>query len=345
MTKKLTYNWKSEAITYIILFFSSILVGVGLWIFVYHADFAPCGVDGIVAMLTHVFNNVNPAVFTIAINAPLLIAAWFVLNKKYVFYTIFYTIVLSITLFVLEEIEFYQYVCIKPDPANYANPKLLNKLMGWWNNGENSRLIAAIFTGVAQGLTGIMLRLGGSSGGVDVVGSMIQKKIPHKDLEKIIAIVSYVIVAISFFVFGNDVNAVLLSVIEIFVCEKVSAVILKSNRSAIKFEIVADKMQAEEIKRIIIFKLRHGATIIKGKGAFSDEGKEVIVCVVNYRQLPEFLKLVKKLPNIFLYYSDVIGVRGNFDWKFEDSRPEDTAMLNERIRQEEMLKAQSQTTE
>jgi uncharacterized membrane-anchored protein YitT (DUF2179 family) len=336
MSKKAKINWKTESINLTIIFFSSILVGIGLWIFVYHAGFAPSGVDGIVAILNKVFDGkVNPGIFTFAINAPLLIAAWFVLNKKYVIYTIFYTIVISVTLLVLEEVDFYQYVCM-------------------WEAGgvtvfdsENSRLLAAVFAGVAQGFTGVMLRLGGSSGGVDVVGSMIQKKMPHKDLEKIIAVVSYIIVAISFFVFDRDVNSVLLAVVEIFVCEKITAVILKSNRNAIRFEIITGKEQAEEIKRLIIFNLRHGATILKGQGAFSEDDKEVIVCVVNYRQLPEFLKLVKKIPNTFLYYSDVMGVRGNFDWSFEDSRPEDIKLLNERIKQEEMkkqqLEAQAQT--
>jgi len=342
MSKKAKINWKTESINLTIIFFSSILVAVGLWIFVYHAGFAPSGVDGIVAILNKVFKGkVNPGIFTFAINAPLLIAAWFVLNKKYVIYTIFYTIIVSVTLLVLEEVGFYQYVCIEPSAEIYKDsPELLNKLTSWWNNGVNSRLLAAVFAGVVQGFTGIMLRLGGSSGGVDVVGSMIQKKMPHKDLEKIIAIVSYIIVAISFFVFDRDVNSVLLAVVEIFVCEKVTAVILKSNRNAIKFEIVTGKEQAEEIKRLIIFKLRHGATILKGQGVFSEDNKEVIVCVVNYRQLPEFLKLVKKIPNTFLYYSDVMGVRGNFDWSFEDARPEDIALLNERIKQEEMKKQQ-----
>ena len=335
MANKSKINWKTECITLIILFFSSILVAIGLWIFVYHAGFAPSGVDGIVAILNHVTEGrINPGIFTFAINTPLLIAAWFVLNKKYVIYTIFYTLVVSATLLVLEEVGFYQYVCIKPDAEAIAgNPKLLD-----WFSEENSRLLAAVFAGVAQGFTGIMLRLGGSSGGVDVIGSMIQKAMPHKDLEKIIAVVSYIIVGVSFFIFENDINAVLLAVVEIFVCEKITASILKSNRNAIKFEIVTGKEQAEKIKRLIIFELHHSATILQGKGAFTNDGREVIVCVVNYRQLPEFLKFVKTLPETFLYYSDVMGVRGNFDWTYEDENPEDAAKLKERIEKEEREK-------
>ena len=101
MLKKSSINFKSEAINVLIIFFASILVAMGLWMFVYKAGFAPSGVDGIVTLLQYV-TGMNPGIFTFLINLPLLVAAWFVLNKRYVIYTILYTIVVSITLYILE---------------------------------------------------------------------------------------------------------------------------------------------------------------------------------------------------------------------------------------------------
>ena len=323
MLKKSSINFKSEAINVLIIFFASILVAMGLWMFVYKAGFAPSGVDGIVTLLQYV-TGMNPGIFTFLINLPLLVAAWFVLNKRYVIYTILYTIVVSITLYILEfVVHMPQYVCIL-------------------DNGDmhpvNSRLVAAIFGGVVQGLTGIMLRLGGSSGGVDIIGCMIQKKMPHKDLEKIIAIVSYIIVAVSFFVYDQDWNSVLLSIVEIFVCEKITATILKSNRSAIKFEIVTTKEHVEEIRKIVLFELKHSATLLQGKGAFANGEKEVIICLVSYRQIPEFLKRLKTFSETFIYYSDVIGVRGNFDFHEDDARVEDLLLLDQKMKEENYVK-------
>ncbi len=80
----------------------------------------------------------------------------------------------------------------------------------------NSHIVAAIFGGLMQGFSGLLLRIGGSAGGADIIGCMVQKKFPHKDVEKIIAYVSYIVVAIAFFVHGN-LNSVCLSIIEIFV--------------------------------------------------------------------------------------------------------------------------------
>ena len=288
----------------IILVFS-IIVALGLHIFVYNADFAPSGVDGIATILQYV-TNINAGYFTFLITLPLLIVAWFILKKRYVIYTIIYTVIISATLRVLPLLNVYQYDCSLPN---------------------HSHLISAIFAGIFQGATGIFLKIGGSSGGVDIIGCLIQKKFPHKDVEKIIAYLSYAVVAVSFFVYDNSINSVCLSIIEIFICEKVTGAILRDRRNAVKFEVITNTASAKEIKQYIIFNLRHGATLLQGQGAFSEEDKAVIVCLVSYREIAEFLRIIKKFPDTFVYYSDVMGVYGNFAFDANDETEEDKLLL------------------
>ena len=283
----------------------SIIVALGLHIFVYNADFAPSGVDGIATILLYV-TGINAGYFTFLINLPLLIIAWFILKKRYVIYTIIYTVIISATLRILPLLNVYQYDCSLPN---------------------HSHLISAIFAGIFQGATGIFLKIGGSSGGVDIVGCLIQKKFPHKDVEKIIAYLSYAVVAVSFFVYDNSINSVCLSIIEIFICEKVTGAILRDRRNAVKFEVITNAASAKEIKQYIIFNLRHGATLLQGQGAFSEEDKAVIVCLVSYREIAEFLRIMKKFPDTFVYYSDVMGVYGNFAFDANDETEEDKLLL------------------
>ena len=294
-------NIKREILNILIIIPTTVLVAMGLWVFVYKADFAPSGVDGLATVLQYL-TKINAGIFTFALNLPLLIAAWFILNRRYVIYTLIYTVVLSVSLLLFEKFGVYQYT-------------------------END-VLAAVFGGVAQGLTGILLKIGGSSGGADVIGCMIQKKMPHKNVESIIAYVSYVIIAIGFIVYGN-LHSVLLSVVEVFICEKISEIILRDRRSAVKFEIVVDRLQTDAIREMIICKLQHGATILKAEGAFSEQDKDVLFCLVSYRQIAEFLRMIKEFDGVFVYYSDVMGVHGNFDWRKEEEREED---LNERIK-------------
>ncbi len=264
-------------------------VALGMHVFVYPTDFAPSGVDGLAAMLQKL-TGINAGIFTFAINIPLLAVAWFLLKRRYVIYTILYTVALSLFLYLLSRFNFYQY------------------------SGEGEKLIPALFGGVAQGLTGFMLRMGASSGGVDVMGCMIQRKIPHKDLERVISFISISIVGISFLVYRN-LGSVLLSSIEIYVCERVTAAILRDSRQAVKFEVITE--EADALSNEILREMRHGATILRGNGLYTGREKQIIFCVVNYRDIPEFLKIMVKHPDAFLYYSDVMGVRGRFEGRPE----------------------------
>ena len=62
-------------------------------------------------------------------------------------------------------------------------------------------------------------------------------------------------------------------------------------------------------------RLRRSATVLNGEGGFSKNEKSVILCVISYRQIPDLLDIVDRHEGSFAYYSDVMGVRGEFDLK------------------------------
>ena len=284
-------NIKKEALNTLLTIVAAALSAFGLHVFVYPASFAPAGIDGVATMLQEI-TNFNAGYYSLLFNIPLLIIAWFFLKKKYVVYTVLFTIISSLMLVVLETISFYQY------------------------QDAGAGLVAAVFSGVMLGVrTGIMLKMGASSGGVDIIASMVQARRSHGNIEKIITLICYAIIASSYFLY-KDLNSILLSIIQMFVFEKASAVLMKETRNAVEFKIVT--RNPEEIKNDIIYVLKHGATIVESKGMFTEEESSIIISVVNIRQIPEFLKITKKYPGTFVYYSDVTGVNGNFRWFKDD---------------------------
>lgn len=284
-------NVKKEMLNTLLTLLAAALSAFGLHVFVYPASFAPAGIDGVATMLQEI-TGFNAGYYSLIINIPLLIVAWFFLKKKYVVYTVLFTLSSSVMLVVLEAVSFYQY------------------------QDTGAGLISAVFSGVMLGVrTGIMLKLGASSGGVDIIASMVQTRRAHGNIEKIITVICYAIIGASYFLY-KDLNSILLSVIQTFVFEKASAVVMKETRNAVEFKIVT--RNPEEIKNDIIYVLKHGATVVESKGMFTDEGSSIIISVVNIRQIPEFLKITKKYPGTFVYYSDVTGVNGNFRWYKDD---------------------------
>lgn len=283
-------NIKKEVVNVLLTVVASVVSALGLHIFVFGNSFAPSGIDGIATMLQEI-TKINAGIFTFVLNLPLLIAAWFILKRNYVIYTILFTVLASLWVYILGEMHFYQYVV------------------------ETDKVIVAIFSGLLLGArTGIMLRIGASSGGIDIIACIVQNKF-NRDVEKVISFVCYIIIGISYFVY-RDLTCILLSVVQMFVFEKTVAFILKDTRNAVKFEIITK--EPEKLKEEIIYELKHGATIVQSKGMFTDEQSTIVVTIVNTRQVPEFLQILKKYPDTFVYYTDVTGVNGNFRWRRDE---------------------------
>jgi len=279
---------KKNLITALYIVLGSLLSSFGIYYFVYPFAFAPVGIDGVATMLSILFTgNTDISGYLIfAINLPLLICSFFILDKKFTLLTFACVICSSGFLLLFQAIG----------------------LNGYPNTGD--KLIPAIFSGVLLGVrTGLLLKAGASSGGVDILAGIIQKRNPYVNFERYITVICYVIIGLSYFVYWN-IEAILLSVVQMFVFEKAAAAVMHNVRNAVEFKIVTD--EPEKLKEDILGHLKHGATILSGKGMFTGKERSMIFCVVNTRQVPEFLKILNRHEHIFVYCSDVNNVAGNF---------------------------------
>ena len=271
---------------------AGILSGIGLHTFVNPANFAPSGVDGI-SMMVQKLTDINMGYVSLAINVPLLIVAWFFISKKYVVYTSLFTVVSSVAMIVMEKINMYEYMT------------------------ENHVWIAVFASGIMLGTrTAIMIRIGGSTGGVDIIACIVQKKKPYMNIETLISIFCYVTIAISFFVYGN-IESVIMSVIQMLIFNLAMNSVLKTTRNAVEVRIITSN--PEQFREDIIFNLKHGATVMDCQGMFTGENKKMIVTLINIHQMDDLIKLSRKYPNSFVYFSEVNGVWGNFRWNKSDA--------------------------
>ena len=271
-----------------VILFSAFLSAAALHIFVYTASFSPSGIDGIATMLQSK-TGFNAGFTTVILNTPLLIAAWFSLNKKYVYYCMLYTAVASSLIVLFKYVDFYQY------------------------RANTDKLIPAVFSGLILGArTGFMIKIGSSTGGIDIIAGLIQKKQPYRNVENFISFLSYIIIVAAFFVYRN-LESVMLTVAQIFVAERVIGGILRSSRSAVEFKIITK--EPEVLKSDILSVIKHGATFIETTGMFTGESSTMIICVVNTYQIGDFIKVVKNHPGTFAVFSDINGVVGNFRWE------------------------------
>ena len=166
-------NWKKEAKNVFITIIACLFGSLGMHIFVYPSNFAPMGIDGVATMLQSL-THINAGIYTILLNLPLFILALLVLKKFYVVYTVLYILISSFFLMLWDTIDMWQYVT------------------------ETDKLISSLFSGIMLGVrTGLMIKIGASSGGVDILACAIQNKKPYGNVERFISLFCYVIMGLS----------------------------------------------------------------------------------------------------------------------------------------------------
>lgn len=173
---------------------------------------------------------------------------------------------------------------------------------------QDEVLLASIFGGVIMGIgVGLIFRSRASSGGSDVIASILSKytKIP---LGTQLMIVDSVIVLIGFAVF-QDWKIPLYSWLTIFIMGKVIDVVLHGFTDDKTVFIISSK--SEEIRMAIIHDLKRGGTIFNGKGMFTKEEKEVLYTVVNRREVSDLVHYIFAIdPEAFISIQDAHEIIG-----------------------------------
>lgn len=284
---------RKEASNIVMLLIASLFSFGSLHIFVMPSNFSPSGIDGVSTIL-YELTGINIGWYKLFFNLPLMILAWFFLNKRHVIYVSIFTIMDSVGVILLDWLDFYTFVPMGLTPAEEVG----------------YRLIAAIFSGVALGVcTGLMLKIGASTGGIDIIASLINQKFPNFHIEQLISIICYCIIGCSYFVYW-DLTSILLSIIQIFVFEWTTATLLKKERYA--FEVKVITKEPEKLRDEILYKFEHSATIVKATGMFSGDDYSMVITVLDSRNLNDFMNTMKQHPDTFLYFTDGVKVQGDF---------------------------------
>lgn len=237
------------------------------------------GLTGIAQFINHFF-PINVGVFYFILNIPLMIAAFILLGKKFSIYTILSITLLSIFLYII--------------PIQHL----------WTNN----TLLAAIFGGTLNGIgCGIVLRRGGSQGGLDILSRIIAKYW-NVSVGKANLAVNVLIVIASGFIFDSEIA--LYTIFSMFASMKTYEVIL-NHVDRVSVLIITNK--GEEVNHEISTGLHRGTTMWNANGGYTHEGKTVLLCVLVRGELPKLKKMVKTTdPHSFVTVISTQNVIGRF---------------------------------
>jgi len=272
------FNYKTFFITFFLMTVSSICIAAGFNLLLIPLQLLSGGLSG-VAMLIGYITHSNIGWLFLVLNLPVLIWGWFLLGKQLVFWSIYSVITTTILL---------QVIPVYP---------LANDI-----------LLASVYGGILVGFaSGLALRCGGSTGGFDIIASIITLK---RDLPVGMILLGLNAVVIAFLIlFTKDWELALYSLVAIFCVGKIIDIIHIKHLKVTAFIITT---KSEEMRSTLLSHPR-GITIIKTRGAYSADDRDMLMTVRTRYELAELRRTIQRIDkHAFVTIVETVGVMGQF---------------------------------
>lgn len=265
-----------------LLTISTLIMAVGIYFFKFTNNFTFGGITGI-AVLVAKFLPISASDFSFVVNILLLIIGWIVLGKSFAEKTAYSTILLSVSLSLLERIY----------PMSHPL--------------TNEPLLELIFAMLLPALgSAILFNIGASSGGTDVI-AMILKKYTSVDIGKGLMISDLIFTLAGFLVF--NVKTGLYSLFGLIMRSALIDNFIESFNRSKYFHVVTSN--ATCICDFIQNDLQRGATIVNATGAFTGDDKYIILTVLSPSQAVKLRNFIKEHdPKAFLLVSNTSEIIG-----------------------------------
>lgn len=214
----------------------------------------------------------------IALNLPLFIVGIKILGIKFLSRTIFATLYLSFALFYTKFIPTY------------------------FLDGTELILIS-LFGGVLSGFgLGLVFSSFATTGGTDLAATIIQRYFKHISISKLLLMLDTLIIVLGVFMFGF-VKA-MYAIIAVYITSKVIDSVLEGLSFSKAAFIISE--HSSQISQKILTDIDRGVTGLTGRGMYTLEKKEVLLCVVSRKEVIQLKEVVKSIDNnAFLLVFDV----------------------------------------
>ena len=240
------------------------IMAFGVASFLLPSQLSAGGVSGITTITYYLF-NIPMGTMIIIINVPLFIFAGYRIGKEFFIKSLIGTISLSVFIDILDK-----YPAVTTD-----------------------RFLASIYGGVIIGIgTAIILKVGSSTGGTELVANIIKTYNPYISMSRYLTIIDIVIVSLNVIFLGH-IEIGLYSAIAIYLYGKMVDIIFEGIYFTKLLFIISDKN--EEISDAIVNEVKRGVTGLYGKGMYKDKEKLVLICAASRRDVYKIKDLARRI--------------------------------------------------
>ena len=247
----------------IMVLIGTFIYSAGVGLFLDPNGLAPGGVVGISVIVSHIFGGATGTWYFL-FNIPIVLLGWWQFGGRFIIWS-FLSVLFN---------------------------SLFTNMFGVFSAVTNEPLLAALAGSILTGVgIGVVLRSGATTGGTDIIIKVLRRKYPAIKTSTFFMVVDVCIVAAAGILF-RDFNIAMYAFIAVVVAGRVMDYVLYGKDEATLVFIISDK--ADSVLARILEEISAGATILTGRGAYSQNEKNIIMCVVKKRTTPDLEDIVKE---------------------------------------------------
>lgn len=259
-----------------------IIYAAALIMFVNPARLSAGGITGLATVINH-FTQLPIGAIIIVLNIPIMIAAIMVFGTKFVISTSVVTVIFSLSIDVSDKL-------LKP---HYVEP-----------------ILSAIFGGILMGAgLSIIMYNGSTTGGFDVLAKLINRKFPSFSLGKCVLALDLAVILLNSLIY-NSLESMLYTIIALFISTKVIDLVIYGAKICKVIYVISDKNN--QIAKQIMQDVNRGVTLVKTKGAYTNEEREMLMCVVRRYEAAKVMSIIRRFDtSAFVIVSEAGEINGN----------------------------------
>jgi uncharacterized membrane-anchored protein YitT (DUF2179 family) len=269
---------KKESLIHLIYRFIFIIVGAGLAamsieLFLIPNNIIDGGIIGVSLILDYLISDKIPffnfATLLVILNLPFMYSGYKQIGKTFVVSSLVGVVALAIIETMLHHVEPF----------------------------VTEEILATVFGGLTLGVgVGLVIRHGGSLDGTEILGILLTKKLPFS-VGEFVMFMNIFIFGWAAFVFG--IEEAMYSVMTYYIAFKTIDTVIQGMDETKAVIIVSDYYT--DVSDAILQRLGRGTTMLKGRGGYTDNDKEVIYVVVTRLEVMKLKAIVSDIdPSAFI---------------------------------------------
>ncbi len=259
----------------------SFIYSSAVTVFISANEISPGGFTGIATLLNHL-SGVPTGFVLLVLNIPVIIIGFIKLGGIFIVKTTVVTVMVSISLEITEAV----FVSMKFD-----------------------RILAAIFGGIMMGAgLGLILLRGATTGGVDIIAKLINRRFRHLTVGRLILLMDGVVIVAAAIVYQNIESALYSAVTMYMGSYFMDTILYGADKGRIIYAVTS---KPQEISDDIAKKMERGVTHIGVKGGYTGEDRIMLMCTVRVSEVSQLYSIIDRHdPSAFIVVSDAGEIIG-----------------------------------